>query len=94
MPAPRRHLLAALSALLATTLIARNREPGLHFRAMTLDGQLFNNQPVQGRVVLPQFWTTWCPYCRQEQSLVDQITHEFAHKGLMVLAVHVRESKK
>ena len=41
-----------------------------------------------------QFWTTWCPYCRGEQSLVDDINSEFADKGLVVLAVDVGESKK
>jgi len=44
---------------------------------------------VKGKVVLWQFWTTWCPYCRGEQSLVDD---EFAAKGLVVLAIDVGES--
>ena len=44
---------------------------------------------MKGKVVLWQFWTTWCPYCRGEQSLVDD---EFAAKGLVVLAIDVGES--
>jgi len=94
MAAPRRYLLTALLVLLATTLIAQNREPAPPFRAKTLGGQQFNNQSLQGKIVLLEFWTTWCPYCRQQPSLVDQITHDFADKGLMVLAVDVGESKK
>lgn len=82
MPASRCcHLLTALSVLLATTLIARDREPAPPFRAKTLDGQQFNNQSIQGKVILLEFWTTWCSCCRQEQSLVNQITHEFAGKA-------------
>jgi len=94
-PQTLRHLLAASLVLLAiTTLAADDREPAPHFRAKALDGQQFNNQSVKGKVVLLEFWTTWCPYCRKEQSLVDQVTHEFADKGLIVLAIDVAESKK
>ena len=45
-------------------------------------------------MVLLQFWTTWCPYCKSEESLVNNITAEFSDKGLVVLAVDVGESKK
>ncbi len=64
------------------------------FRATTLEGELFTTESVKGKVVLIQFWTTWCPYCRQEQDTVDTLTREFADKGLVVLAVNVGESKK
>jgi thiol-disulfide isomerase/thioredoxin len=97
MSAPQtlRHLLAAVLVLLAiATFAADDREPAPHFRAKALDGQQFNNQSVKGKVVLLEFWTTWCPYCREEQSLVDLVTHEFAGKGLIVLAIDVAESKK
>lgn len=83
-----------LVPLMFVTLSAQDREAAPHFRAKTLDGQQFNNQSVKGKVVLLEFWTTWCPYCRQEQGLVDQVTHEFSGKGLIVLAVDVGESKK
>jgi len=69
-------------------------EPAPRFHAKTLTGETFTNESVKGKVVLLQFWTTWCPYCRNEQSLVDDIEHEFAEKGLVVLAIDVGESKK
>ena len=69
-------------------------EPAPRFHAKTLTGETFTNESVKGKVVLLQFWTTWCPYCRGEQPLVDDIQHEFAEKGLIVLAIDVGESKK
>ena len=69
-------------------------EPAPRFRAKTLTGETFTNESAKGEVVLLQFWTTWCPYCRSEQSLVDDIDREFADKGLVVLAIDVGESKK
>ena len=82
--------------LAATLAFAQSddREPAPRFHAKTLEGEQFSNESVKGKVVLFQFWTTWCPYCKSEESLVNDITKEFADKGLIVLAVDVAESKK
>ena len=92
-----RHLLRLLAVLLLLTLLTfagDGREAAPRFHAKTTTGENFNNDSVKGKVVLFQFWTTWCRYCRSEQSLVDDISKEFADKGLIVLAVDVAESKK
>jgi thiol-disulfide isomerase/thioredoxin len=92
----RRQILSLTIALAAVGAFAGSEpsEPAPQFHAKTLTGEIFNNQSLKGKVVLLQFWTTWCPYCRSEQSLVDDINGEFADKGLIVLAVDVGESKK
>ncbi len=69
-------------------------EPAPRFHAKTLDGAQFDNASVRGKVVLLQFWTTWCPYCKAEEELVNNVTDEFADQGLVVLAIDVGESKK
>jgi thiol-disulfide isomerase/thioredoxin len=91
-----RRILSITLAILAVAAFAGSdgNDPAPQFRAKTLTGETFNNQSVKGKVVLLQFWTTWCPYCRGEQSLVDDINSEFANRGLLVLAVDVGESKK
>ena len=70
------------------------REPAPRFNAKSGTGETYNNATLKGKVVLLQFWTTWCPYCRGEQPLVDKLTQEFGPKGLVVLAIDVGESKK
>jgi thiol-disulfide isomerase/thioredoxin len=69
-------------------------QPAPRFHAKTLDGEQFNNASIKGKVALLDFWTTWCPYCRQEEEMVDNLGREFAGKGLIVLAINVAESKK
>ena len=93
----RLYLTLATVVLLTSTLtFAADEEgqPAPRFHAKTTTGESFTNDSVKGKVVLLQFWTTWCPYCKKEQSLVDSIDREFAGKGVIVLAIDVAESKK
>jgi thiol-disulfide isomerase/thioredoxin len=71
-----------------------SREAAPRFTAKTLNGEKLTNETLQGRVVLLQFWTTWCRYCRADEDAVNTIAKEFAGKGLEVIAVNVGESKK
>jgi cytochrome c biogenesis protein CcmG, thiol:disulfide interchange protein DsbE len=66
-------------------------QPAPRFRAKTTTGEQFNNESAKGKVVLFEFWTTWCRYCEAEASLVDSIATEFKGENLIVLAVDVLE---
>jgi thiol-disulfide isomerase/thioredoxin len=96
-PIPATRAAAICIALLtAATLLAAatNKEVAPRFHATTTSGQKFNNESIKGKVVLFEFWATWCGYCDHEAPYVDQIAKEFADKGLIVLAIDVGESKK
>ena len=69
-------------------------DPAPRFRAKTTTGEQFNNESVKGKVVLFEFWTTWCKYCEAEAEVVDNIAQEFKSKDLIVLAVDVLEPDK
>jgi thiol-disulfide isomerase/thioredoxin len=71
-----------------------DNQPAPRFRAKTTSGEMFNNDSIKGKVVLLEFWTTWCQYCHNEEPLVEQVNKEFSDKGLIVLAIDVAESKK
>lgn len=90
----RRNLLAAASMCLAIPSGMRALDTQVKFKARTLDGEEFSTASVQGKVVLVQFWATWCPYCKRDAPAVDAMLAEFQKQGLIVLAVDVAESKK
>jgi thiol-disulfide isomerase/thioredoxin len=97
MPLGRtRRLLLFSGFVLAVCAFAKAsaKEPAPRFQAKTLDGGKFDNQSIKGKVVLLEFWTTWCRYCAEEAPLVEKLSHEFNDQGLTVLAVNVGESKK
>ncbi len=88
------HTLLLFFICLAISAPAGGRDPAPRFNAKTTAGEKFTNDSLKGQVVLLQFWTTWCPYCRREQPLVDSLDKEFRDQGLVVLAVDVNEAKK
>jgi len=83
-------ILTASAPLLAIDM----RESAGKFKAKTIDGELFNNDLIAGKVTLIQFWGTWCQYCKSDEPAVNGIAEEFGAKGLIVLAVDVGESKR
>jgi len=72
-------LLAALVTLLA---VGPARQAAPAFKARSLDGTVFTNESLKGRVVLIQFWTTWCGFCRREQPAVEDVLETFGDRGL------------
>ena len=94
----RRHLACCLAVILSLVLSAlagdEIGDPAPRFRAKTTTGEQFNNESVKGKVVLFEFWTTWCKYCEAEAEVVDNIAQEFKSKDLIVLAVDVLEPDK
>jgi len=49
---------------------------------------------LRGKVVVVNFWATWCPPCRVELPALDALADHFAADGLVVLALTDEESMK
>ena len=81
----------ASATLLANT---KQKEPAPHFNAKATNGETFSNASIKGKVVLLEFWTTWCGFCKAEAPFVEKLSREYTDKDLIVLAVNVGESKK
>jgi len=47
---------------------------------------------LQGRVVVINFWATWCPYCVKEIPALEAVYRRYQDQGVVVLGVDVGES--
>lgn len=57
------------------------------FTLTALDGKTYNLDALRGKVVLLNFWATWCPPCRREMPDMEKLYQRYSSKGLVVLAV-------
>ena len=53
------------------------------------DGRVLTSDALRGKVVLVNFWATWCPYCRKEMPAIDSFLKDYHGKGLEVVAISV-----
>jgi cytochrome c biogenesis protein CcmG/thiol:disulfide interchange protein DsbE len=61
------------------------------FRGRTVEGHPVSLAELSGRVVLLNFWATWCLECRPEMPAIERLHREFGPQGLTVMAVNARE---
>jgi thiol-disulfide isomerase/thioredoxin len=54
-----------------------------------VDGSTLNLAKLRGKVVLVNFWATWCPACRVEMPMLDRLQQMRARDGLAVVAISV-----
>ncbi len=57
-----------------------------------LGGRKFHLADNKGKVIVLDFWATWCGPCLQAMPQIDKVTHEFADKGVQLVAVNLQES--
>jgi peroxiredoxin len=61
------------------------------FSGFTADGQTVSLASLSGRVVLLNFWATWCLECRPEMPMFERLHREFSTQGLAVVGINARE---
>jgi peroxiredoxin len=52
-----------------------------------LSGQTVNLRALRGKVVLVNFWATWCPYCRHEMPAMQAFYQDYRSQGFDILAL-------
>ncbi len=68
-----------------------HRAPALHLPAVRT-GEKIDLMDLAGKVVIVNFWATWCPHCVEEMPSLQHLYTTRRSEGLEVLAVNVGES--
>lgn len=76
----------------ATIMTAGQKAPD--FTVTMLDGTEYTLSKQKGKVVLVNFWATWCPPCRQEfERMQADVVDRFAGKDFLLLPVSREEER-
>jgi len=60
----------------------------------TLDGSTTSLDQYKGKVVLVNFWATWCDPCKTEIPWLIEFNHKYGPKGLVILGVAMDDEGK
>jgi thiol-disulfide isomerase/thioredoxin len=61
------------------------------FTLPDLDGKPHRLADYRGKVVLVNFWATWCPPCRREMPSMERLQQKFKGQAFVILAVNQQE---
>ncbi len=64
----------------------------IEFQLQSLGGPRVKLSSLKGKVVLLNFWATWCPACRQEMPSMQRMYRALRAEGLEILAVDLQEN--
>ncbi len=87
----------------AAELVDRLRSTGRRYglvgkpmevKGKTIEGQDFNLQQLKGKVVLVDFWATWCGPCLQEMPHVRELYEGYHGKGFDVVGVSLDNKRE
>lgn len=59
------------------------------FQIKDITGKTITNKELQGKVVLLNFWATWCRPCAQEMPAFERLYQRYKDKGLVIVGISV-----
>ena len=77
---------AALIAFAPAVVLAQDAKAP-QFDLKDINGRTVRLREYQGKVVMINFWATWCPPCRAEMPDLVRLQREYGKKGLQVIGI-------
>jgi peroxiredoxin len=82
-----------LGLLLATGLLSLRADPAPDIKFTATDGTRIDLSTMRGKVVLIDFWATWCPPCRGEVPNVVAAYQKYHAQGFEIIGISLDQNK-
>ena len=63
------------------------------FSLEDVDGKRHDLKMYRGKIVIVNFWATWCPPCRFELPAMEKVWERLKDKGVVILGINVGEDE-
>ncbi len=67
-------------------------DPAPEFSVVTEDGRTLTRASFGGKVLILNFWASWCQPCREETPSMEQLHRQLKEKGVVLLGISVDKS--
>jgi len=81
--------LPATTAVAATAVVAGDVAPD--FQLEDTKGNRVSLSALRGKVVMVNFWATWCPPCKEELPSMEKLNKIMAGEDFVMLAINIEE---
>jgi len=68
--------------------------PAPDFTSKTINGEEITLSKLKGKVVVLNFWATWCPPCRSEMPLFNRVYEKYRDRGFEIIAISTDSSER
>lgn len=85
---------AAMMIAFSPAIVLGQEVKAPQFELRDLDGRTVRLSDYQGKVVLINFWATWCPPCRAEMPDLVKLQREHGKEGLQIIGITYPPEKK
>jgi peroxiredoxin len=82
------------TAALAKLQADDDKRQQANFTLTDLQGKSWTLKDLRGKVVIVNFWATWCPPCRKEMPDLDALYQQYKDQGFVILAISDEEVGK
>jgi thiol-disulfide isomerase/thioredoxin len=65
----------------------KNPKPDFDFDLPDLNGKIVSLEDFRGKVLIINFWATWCPPCEEEIPKLNQLQKKYKNEGLVVIGI-------
>ncbi len=91
-------IVIVMLALLVSSCVREKKqtvkgEEAPDFTLSELRGAEFRLSGLKGKVVLLEFWATWCPPCRESIPAMNELYRRYNDRGLVILGISVDKGK-
>jgi DsbE subfamily thiol:disulfide oxidoreductase len=72
----------------------KDHSPAPDFTLPNLEGKKLALKDFRGRLLLLNFWASWCVACREEMPAMERLYQKYRDQGFVILGVNVKDDKK